>query len=208
MTVARSAWRRLAPWWVTAAVLLAANVAGYVWLSSTTVGRSATLRAERERLTDEVERLDELVGGAREDAEAARATGAEVESLRLAVFGRLDERLTRILRAVRNATRDAGLRPERYSYTADELEDLDLLELGISYTVEGDYDQIRRMLAGLQSSEQFLIVDAVGFRGEEDPRSRMLEMTIRLVTYVAEADRETLERLLGEPVAAPAGRAS
>ena len=207
MTVARPAWRRLAPYWLTAAALLVVNVAVFFWLSSATVGRSSALRSDRDRLAEEVEILTRAVEGAREDTRAVRATGSEVESLRTAVFGRLDARLTGILRAVGDATRGAGLRPERYAYSAEEMEDLELLELGISYSVEGTYDQIRQMLAGLQASEEFLIVDAVAFRGEEDPRSRLLEMTVRLVTYVAEADRETLERLLGARVE-PTGRGS
>ena len=57
--------------------------------------------------------------------------------------------------------------------------------------------QIRKLLTGLQSSPEFLVVDQIGFRGEEGPVTRELSIGIGIATYLAEADMEQLQQLGG-----------
>ena len=96
-----------------------------------------------------------------------------------------------------SATRNAGLLPDSYSYTASEDRATGFVRFGIQFSVEGEYLQIRRMLAELQSSPEFLIVERLSLVGDEDPVSRDLKMTVAIATFLAEADEQQLRRLTG-----------
>ena len=57
--------------------------------------------------------------------------------------------------------------------------------------------QIRRMLASLQSSPEFLVVENLNLSGDEDPVSRELAISVSISTFLAEADAGQLRRLTG-----------
>jgi Tfp pilus assembly protein PilO len=63
--------------------------------------------------------------------------------------------------------------------------------------VKGRYEQIRQMIAALQSSPEFLIVESITFKGDEASNSQELAIGVRVATYLSEADRATLDRLTG-----------
>jgi Tfp pilus assembly protein PilO len=113
------------------------------------------------------------------------------------VFGSLEDRLTRILRAVGAATRSSGLRPGSYSYSANEDRSTGFIRFGVRFSVDGEYHQIRQMLAELQSSPEFLIVENLGLSGDEDPVRQELSINVSIATILTEADAEQLRRLTG-----------
>jgi len=200
------AWRRLLPIWLPAVLLAAASVALYVWQTSDRVGRAAQLENQVDALEAEIVRLE----GLREQAAAERRLVEEVEAefqrLYGDVFGRLDERLTRIMRAIYSATRDAGLNPGSYAYKLDDRDLSGAQRLTISFAVAGEYAQVRQMLAALQASSEFLVVDSIQFSGEADAVTSRLAITVRVSTFLTEADPEQLRRLTGAVTGvAPAG---
>ena len=113
------------------------------------------------------------------------------------VFGDLDQRLTRILRAVGTATREAGILPSSFNYTAADDQGTGFIRFGIRFSVDAEYNQIRRMLAALQSSPEFLVVTNLSLTGDEDPVSRELAISVNISTFLAEADAGQLRRLTG-----------
>ena len=113
------------------------------------------------------------------------------------VFGDLDQRLTRILRAVGSATREAGILPGTFSYTAAVDQVTGFIRFGIRFSVDAEYVQIRAMLAALQSSPEFLVVENLNLSGDEDPVSRELTISVNIATFLAEADAAQLRRLTG-----------
>ncbi|RLE22819.1 MAG: hypothetical protein DRJ65_13150, partial [Acidobacteria bacterium] len=64
------------------------------------------------------------------------------------------------------------------------------------FSVEGTYEQIRTLLASLQTSPQFLIIDSISFKGEEEARSQMLSIRLQVSTYLAEAELGKLRVLV------------
>ena len=81
------------------------------------------------------------------------------------------------------------------------------------FSVEGTYEQIRSLLASLQASPQFLIVDSISFKGEEDARSQILSIRLQVSTYLAEAELGKLRALVDRtrlevPAAAPEAEAA
>ena len=105
--------------------------------------------------------------------------------------------VTELLAKVGAATRDAGLLPGTYAYSAKDEKNLGYVRFGIAFQVAGEYPQIRRMLASLQASEEFLIVDGLSLIKDDDQASRALSIGVRISTYLGDVDRDRLSRLTG-----------
>jgi len=200
------AWRRLLPIWLPAVLLAVASVALYVWQTSDRVGRAAQLESQIDTLEAEIVRLERLHEQAVAERQLVEDVEAEFRRLYGEVFGRLDERLTRIMRAIYAATRDAGLNPGSYAYKLDDKDLAGAQRLTISFAVIGEYTQVRQMLASLQASPEFLVVDSIQFTGEAEAVTNKLGITVRISTFLSEADPEQLRRLTGAVTGAvPAG---
>ena len=197
MTVDFRPWRRMLVVWLPAVVVFLVAAVLFFWQSSDSGGRSAQVRDRVAELEAELTRLEALHQATGGDRERVAQLDEQFGSLYGEVFGSLDERLTSILRAVGSATRNAGLLPGAYSYSASDDTRSGFIRFGIQFSVEGEYHQIRQLLAEIQSSPEFLVVQDLGLSGDEDPVSRQLRINIRLATFVTEADEDQLRRLTG-----------
>jgi hypothetical protein len=190
-------WRRLLPIWLpTVAVTIAAAVL-FVWQTSESGGARTRIRrqiADLEAKLDSLQRIGEAASG---DRQRVGELDGQFEMLYHDVFGSLDERLTGIMREVGAATSGAGLRPSSYAYSARDDRDTGFIRFTIRFSVEGEYRQIRQMLAELQSSSEFLVVDNLSLSGDEEPVTRLLQMSVSISTFLAEADEQQLRRLTG-----------
>lgn len=197
MTATWRPWQRMLKVWVPAAVVCLATISIYAWQTSGSVGREAQVRDEVTSLENEVARLTRIVDQAKAERDAVADLDTQFNYLYDEVFGDLDKRLTNILREVGKATHEAGLLPGSFGYSASEDKQLDQVRFSIQFAVQGEYPQIRQLLASLQTSPEFLIVEHIGFAGEEDASTRELQISIRLATIFAQADEELLRRLTG-----------
>lgn len=197
MTIDWRPWRRLLPVWLPAVGLCLIAAAAYVWQSSETGGRAAGVRNEIADLEAEIVRLENLTA----KVEKERATVADLnerfDDLHARVFRSLDDRLTDILTEVGLATRSAGLLPGAYKYEAEDERKTGYVRFSIQFGVEGRYEQIRQLIAALQSSAEFLIVESISFSGDEAANVQQLSISVRVSTYLSDASRETLDRLTG-----------
>ena len=190
-------WRRLLTVWLPAVVLCAVTAAVYVWQTSESGGRRAQIRHQIEDLEQEIARLEQMQQAALSDREIVAEIDSQFDLLYNDVFGDLDQRLTRILRAVGSATREAGMLPSSFNYTAADDQTTGFIRFGVRFSVDAEYIQIRRMLAALQSSPEFLVVENLNLSGDEDPVSRELAISVNIATFLAEADAGQLRRLTG-----------
>ena len=190
-------WRRLLPVWLPAVLLCVVAVALWVWQTSGTIGREAQLRTAVSDLETSIGRLQNVRAVAAGDRTTVAELDEEIRRIYSEVFGSAEERLTNILREVERAAREAQMLPDQFGYSADQEESLDCVVFGISFAVTGHYEQIRRMLGILQSSPEFLTIDSISFKGEDDPTTREVRIAVRLNTYLAEQDPERLLRLTG-----------
>ena len=197
MTVDLRPWRRLLAVWLPAVVLCVVSAAVFVWQTSESGGRRTQVRNQIGDLEREIARLERLQRAAASDREAVVEIDRQFDLLYSQTFGELDQRLTRILRAVGSATREAGLLPGSFGYTATEHRTTGFIRFGVRFSVDGEYGQIRRMLEVLQSSPEFLVVENLNLTGDEDPVSRELNISVSIATFLAEADAGQLARLTG-----------
>ncbi len=204
MTVDLRPWKRLAAVWLPAVMVCVAAAALYVWQTSESGGRRAQVRSQIDGLEAELVRLDGLLDATSADRDRVAELERQFSLLYADMFGSLNDRLTDILRAVGSATRNAGLLPDSFTYSADEDRGTGFIRFGVQYSVVGEYRKIRQMLAELQASPEFLVIEKLSLSGDEDPVSRELKMTVGIVTYLAEADAQQLRRLTGG-IVGPAG---
>jgi hypothetical protein len=167
----------------------------YVWQTSESGGRRAQVRDRVAELEAELERLEVLMQAVESDRDRVVELEEQFVTLHEDIFGTLDGRLTNILRAVGSATRNAGLLPGSYSYSASEDRNTGFVRFGIQFAVEGEYGQIREMLAELQTSPEFLLVEGLSLVGDTDPVSQNLSISVRIATFLMEADPRQLQRL-------------
>jgi len=204
VTVDLRPWKRLAAVWLPAVMVCVAAAAIYVWQTSESGGRRAQIRSQIDGFEAELARLDGLLEATSSDRDQVVELERRFSHLYVDVFGDLNDRLTDILRAVGSATRNAGLLPDSFTYSANEDRGTGFIRFGVQFSVVGEYRQIRQMLAELQASPEFLVVENLSLSGDEDPVSRELSMTVSIATYLAEADTQQLRRLTGG-IAGPAG---
>ena len=197
MTLDIRPWRRLLAVWLPAVILCALTAGAYAWQTSESGGRRAQIRRQIEDLEREIARLERMQEAAVSDRETVAEVDRQFDLLYNDVFGDLDQRLTRILRAVGSATREAGILPGTFSYTATDDQVTGFIRFGVRFSVDAEYVQIRKMLAALQSSPEFLVVENLNLSGDEDPVSRELSISVNISTFLAEADASQLRRLTG-----------
>ena len=197
MTLDLRPWKRLVAVWLPAVVLFVAAGSFYVWQTSESGGARARVRGEIADFENEFVRLAKLEAATTGDREDVAKLDQQFAYLYSEVFGSLEDRLTRILRAVGSATRSSGLLPGSYSYSANEDRSTGFIRFGVRFAVEGEYQQIREMLAELQSRPEFLIVENLGLSGDEDPVRQELSINVSIATFLTEADAEQLRRLTG-----------
>ena len=201
-------WVRLAWVWILAVVFCVAATAVLIWQTSGPMGRRGLIEGQIEQLDQEIDRLALMTRQARAERDQVAETGETLERIDGELFGKLDDRMTAVLREVGLASRGAGLLPDGFSYSENVDDRTGGIRFGIGFSVEGTYEQVRTLLASLQRSPQFLIIDSISFKGEEDARSQILSIRIKVSTYLAEAElgrlRALVERTrLEVPAAAP-----
>jgi Tfp pilus assembly protein PilO len=188
------AWRRLALVWIPAVLLAVASVSLYVWQSSESLGRAASIRNSVADLETRVSKLEKTLEESTGDFAEVEHTRNEMDRIHSEVFGVLDDRLIEIMEAVNDAVRKAGLRAGSFGYQYQQLGDLEAARFGVTFHVEGEYEQLRSMLAALQESPQFFIIDSISFQGEEESPSRSIAISVEVSTCVGGIDKEMMGR--------------
>ncbi len=201
-------WIRLAAVWILAVAFCLAALGILIWQTSGPMGRRGLIENHIEQLNQEIDRLDFITQQARAERDQVAKTGETLERIDGELFGKLDDRMTAVLREVGAASRGAGLLPDGFSYREVVNSKTGGVRFGIVFSVEGTYEQIRSLLGSLQASPQFLIIDSISFKGEEDARSQTLSIRLQVSTYLAEAEIGKLRVLVDRtrlevPVATP-----
>lgn len=189
-------WVRLAWAWGIAVILCLTAAGLLIWQTSGTMGRAGLIQGEIDHLNEDISRLQVMTEQARKEREEVADTSVRLDKIDGEVFGRLDDRLTAILREIGAATRDAGLLPKGYTYRATEDKHSGDVRFGIGFSVEGTYEQVRSLIESIQASKQFLIIESIGFKGEEDARTQNLAIQLQLATFLVAEDLGKLQELI------------
>jgi Tfp pilus assembly protein PilO len=162
-------------------VLLAANAA--VLLSYRTLydARLEALLAEQAALES---RRDLVRRGSEEAAVTERKLFETQETLTrffAETLGEREERIAPLIEEIYRTTRAAGLRPDAISYGSVDEPGTDSLTL--SFSVEGGYADVRRLLSEIERSPRFLVVGQLGLAGGSGDDPDLVRVAFTVTNY-------------------------
>jgi type IV pilus assembly protein PilO len=160
------------------------------------VAEEASLEARRDEAR---RRADEAVGAERKLFE----TQETLTTFFSETLGKRQERIAPLIEEIYQATRTAGLRPDVISYSSADEPGTDALTMG--FTVTGPYGDVKRLLASLERSKRFLVVEQLALsEGSEDlPGSVSVSLTV--TNYFQPGTLRPIRRVV-DPKRPPAAR--
>jgi len=159
-------------------VLLAVDVAVLVSYRTFYGVRLRALVAEQDAL---VKRRDEVRRAAAAAAASERKLFETQETLTTffgETLGKREERIAPLLEEIYATTRESGLRPDSISYASVDEPGTDALTM--TFAVAGPYRDVKRLLAALEQSKRFLVVERLALSGgaEADPEAVKVGLTV------------------------------
>lgn len=164
------------------AVLLAVLAVNAVLLVSYRTFYDERLRA----LIAEQESLEKARDAARKAADEAVASERRLFETQAALttffnetLGEREERIVPLLEEIYRTTRAADLRPDSIGYSSVDEPGTDALTM--TFSVEGPYGNVKRLLSELERSPRFLVVEQLGLGGgsPEDPDVVRIAITVK-----------------------------
>jgi Tfp pilus assembly protein PilO len=142
--------------------------------------------------------LDRRVQAVRQQADQLRAQRRDLAAMRDARrrsakaeqtflskrLGRRSDELTHVLREVKRLASRAGIRPSAIQYATDTNPAHGVEEVGLTFSVQGSYEQLRTFIHLLEVSDSFLILRDVRL-GQANNAATRLRIRLRLATYFA-----------------------
>lgn len=181
----RDVWRRYPKLWLPAAVFLLVNLgflAAYrlVLAEDAELGRGLLARREAElvRLGELRESLEEAWA----ETQATQSGLAAFYADRLATEERM---LTTVIAKVKELAARAGLDPRVIQYDKETFERQGLVMRGFDFRVEGNYQQLRRLINFLELSDSFLILEEIGLAAVGEG-GQTLAIDLRISTLFAD----------------------
>jgi hypothetical protein len=98
------------------------------------------------------------------------------------------QRLTTLIDEVKKLSAASHLEPPSYAFSSSETKTTNVkgsvgtTTVGITYTVQGTYEQIRRLINLLELSDQFVIIDGINLVSNGVAADKTLTLNIRLKT--------------------------
>ncbi len=140
----------------------------------------------RTRTTQEVARREGQVA-------TVEVTGSRVASLYREGFATERERVTDLIREVKDLADRSGLRPGSISYPEEQLEQYGLVEKSLVFTVEGNYTQLRRLINQLETTDTFVALESISL-SEATPN---LRIDLRLSTLFSDGESRATSQEAG-----------
>lgn len=178
-------WREKRPLLMFLGLLLAANT---IFFFTYRVQYENRLDALQKRLAAaETRQLQARAARANAERKVAnhRQTQRDIHAIYTEHWATQDERLANLIDEVKRLAVASQLIPRTYSFTETQPARrgsklaLGATEVSISFTVAGNYQQVRRLVNLLELSEQFVIIDAIGLSAATD---QSLTLNLKLKT--------------------------
>jgi hypothetical protein len=188
MTGRENIWARRAGLLGLCALLLAGNVAFFLWHRETAQDRERGLESRRVQLEKDAAAAE----GEAERLSAQRDRLSKVSSVITEFYekrvGPRRETLAPLVEDLHTVLRRVGVNPSQISYTIAPVTDLPLTEMDISFSFRNDYARFKQLLAAFESGRRWIVVRDVGLsRDTEVPGG--VQVRMRLATYFAGEDK-------------------
>lgn len=122
--------------------------------------------------------------------------GDDLELLTRDILSTKQARLVRVQQEVADLAARFGIEIDKVSYTNEILAEQRLEYLGMVVPLEGGYENLRKFIAAVERSDEFLVIESVALDRAKDGGA-LLELTITLATYfMAPEDIQRLQEYL------------
>ena len=189
-------WREKRLLLIILGVLLLANT---IFFFTYRVQYQSRLDALDERLAAaeaDLQRAKTARVGAERNLESYRGVERDVVAVFDAHWSTQQERLTALIAEVKRLAVASNLVPASYSFGQAEqrtlsaarrdAESLGAHEVSITFSVQGTYDQVRRLINLLELSQQFVIIESISLAAADQEQ---LTLNLRLKTLFRDAPR-------------------
>ena len=184
-------WREKRILLIAIGVLLAANTIFFFTYRVQYENRLRELDARLEQKKGQLEEARRARVGAEQQVAAYRKVRSDVRQIYDVEWSTERQRLTAFIGEVMKLASQAGSPPPRTlsfqrgaATKGTKTPGAGATEVGISFAVEGTYDQVRRLINLLELSDQFVIIDQISLSSENGDK---LNMTIHVKTLFREA---------------------
>ena len=176
-------WREKRTLLITLGVVLALNT---IFFFTYRVQYENRLRDLDERLEQKKAQLDEARRAriaAEQQLAAYRKIEKDIRQIYDAEWSTQQQRLTPMIREVMRLAAASQLTPKSFSFdralTKGVKASTNAVQVGVGFSIDGTYQQVRRLINLLELSDQFVIVDRIGLSSESGDK---LSLTIHVKT--------------------------
>lgn len=170
---------------LVAGVLLALNAGIFIVTRFVVVPE---VRAVEERLAGSLALANSPLGIARAQAALFRKAETDLAEFRRAIPAK--EQFTVFLAELFSLAGGAGLTLDRITYSPKDDAESGLLHYPLSFSVQGDYVQIKKFIHSLEQSPRIIAIEEISLSGSssETTHGNRVSLSMRLTTYF-QADR-------------------
>jgi hypothetical protein len=191
-------WREKSTLLTVLGIVLLANT---IFFFTYRVQYQSRIESLNTRLTDANQELDQSRNAsarATRTFQSYRQVEKDVQNVYDEHWSTERKRLTMLIGEVQHLATVCNLAPPAYSFDkrvvksentgGRRVQSLGANEVGISFTVQGTYQQIRRLINLLELSRQFVIIDSIGLTAADADK---LTLTLHLKTLFREESADT-----------------
>ena len=193
---ARSVWARRSVLLAVSALLLAGNLAFFLWYRSTTRQRQEALENRRAALEKEVESVESEAARLARQKEHLLQVSETLDEFYGHRVGPRRETLAPLVDELHTVLRRVGISTTDISYASAPVKDLPLTELKISFGFRNDYGRFKRLLAAFESNRHWIVVRQVGLTRDQDVPGGV-QVRMNLSTYFLEKEKPIVRASAG-----------
>lgn len=191
----KGAWLKLWYLWAPPAIVVLLNVVWLAGLRGALLGRGSLLAGQVSDVQAEVRKLEAQLQQLERTAKGLGDLEQNLDELRQQRLAAMRDRLVPFITDVVKRAQEVGLQPERIAYTASRDEKSGLVYFTAAFGVKGSYEQIRRCVFLLESSPQFVLLEGLALRGDENASSLDVGVQLTVGTYFSDLDERLLKQL-------------
>lgn len=201
-------WRQRLWIWVPALLFFLANAAAFSVYKLGYAGQVEQLDVEihaqeqkRHELDGQYKQLQTMIARVRTNQE-------QVQQLYADRFSTRSRRLTTVTQEVKDLARQAGLSsPRALSYPEREIEDYGLIKRSFTFSVQGPYAALRKLVNLLETSHSFVVIDELNVSSNsEGPELKIDLILSTLFAMTAEDGEAVVPGAPGTPGTRPTAR--
>jgi len=190
-------WREHRILLIVLGVLLVANAIFFFTYRVQYETRLQALDARLHQSEDDLQRARSRRIAAEQTVASYRKVQTDLQTLYNSRWATEPERLTRLYAEIKRLAADSGIAmPKTFAFSRTEDKDMQktggigTVTVTISFTAQGNYQQLRRLINKLELSNQFVIIDAINLGSGSSPDN--LTLNVRLKTLFREPARSTM----------------